>query len=157
MNRMEINELRQRARMRDMNAYLELSNEYGWKLYSYLQKNIKDKNKLSETYDLVLRGFYDGLSENTRQGSIESLLYETADRFCRAQYPNPKIAKSANANPVKQKPADRVIFWPVFLLLIILNCGCLWVIAGLLMDMGILPVIDLGYSWFHMNVFPWFW
>ena len=118
----------------------------------YLQSN-------TNTYGdpAVLRGFYDGLSENTGQGSIESLLYETADRFCRAQYPNPKIAKSANANPVKQKPADRVIFWPVFLLLIILNCGCLWVIAGLLMDMGILPVIDLGYSWFHMNVFPWFW
>lgn len=34
--------------------------------------------------------------------------------------------------------------------------AALWVIAGLLMDMGFLPYIDMGYSWFNMNIAPWF-
>ena len=32
----------------------------------------------------------------------------------------------------------------------------LWVIAGLLMDMGFSPEADLGYAWFNANVTPWF-
>lgn len=32
----------------------------------------------------------------------------------------------------------------------------LWVIVGLLMDMQLLPEIDLGYSWFSANIAPWF-
>ena len=34
--------------------------------------------------------------------------------------------------------------------------AALWVITGLLMDMGFLPDIDMGYSWFNMNIAPWF-
>ena len=32
----------------------------------------------------------------------------------------------------------------------------LWVILGLLVDMQLLPEIDLGYSWFSANIAPWF-
>lgn len=32
----------------------------------------------------------------------------------------------------------------------------LWVIAGLLMDMGLIPSFDLGYSWFNLHIAPWF-
>lgn len=34
--------------------------------------------------------------------------------------------------------------------------AALWVIAGLLMDMGLLPELDLGFEWFSANVAPWF-
>lgn len=34
--------------------------------------------------------------------------------------------------------------------------AALWVIAGLLMDMGLLPELDLDYEWFSANVAPWF-
>ena len=34
--------------------------------------------------------------------------------------------------------------------------AALWVIAGLLMDMGLLPELDLGYEWFSANVALWF-
>ena len=34
--------------------------------------------------------------------------------------------------------------------------AALWMIAGLLMDLGFLPRLDLGYSWFSANVLPWF-
>ena len=29
-------------------------------------------------------------------------------------------------------------------------------IAGLLMDMGLIPSFDLGYSWFNLHIAPWF-
>ncbi len=32
----------------------------------------------------------------------------------------------------------------------------LWVIAGLLMDMELLPPVDLGYEWFNRQIAPWF-
>lgn len=32
----------------------------------------------------------------------------------------------------------------------------LWVILGLLMDMQLMPEFDLGYSWFSINIAPWF-
>lgn len=32
----------------------------------------------------------------------------------------------------------------------------LWVIAGLLMDMELLPSVDLGYEWFNRQIAPWF-
>ena len=32
----------------------------------------------------------------------------------------------------------------------------LWVIAGLLMDLELLPSVDLGYEWFNRQIAPWF-
>lgn len=32
----------------------------------------------------------------------------------------------------------------------------LWVIAGLLMDLELLPPVDLGYEWFNRQIAPWF-
>lgn len=42
----------------------------------------------------------------------------------------------------------------IFLVLLILIF--LWLVAGILMDYGIIPTIDLGYSWFNAHVFDLF-
>lgn len=34
--------------------------------------------------------------------------------------------------------------------------AAIWVILGLLMDMQLLPELDLGYAWFSANIAPWF-
>ena len=42
---------------------------------------------------------------------------------------------------------------------ILLSIGILlmlWIIAGLLMDMELLPYVDLGYAWFNRQIAPWF-
>lgn len=46
------------------------------------------------------------------------------------------------------------IFLVVFLVMGILSM--LWIMAGLAMDYGFLPKLDLGYEWFSMNIAPWF-
>ncbi len=32
----------------------------------------------------------------------------------------------------------------------------LWALAGLLMETGTLPAVDLGYSWFNAHIYPFF-
>ena len=44
----------------------------------------------------------------------------------------------------------------VLLFLIVLVIILLWVVAGLGMQSGMIPRIDLGYTWFDRNVFPLF-
>lgn len=42
--------------------------------------------------------------------------------------------------------AQPKLFWKI--LLILVDLFLLWVLAGMLMGLGYLPVLDLGYSWF---------
>ncbi len=55
--------------------------------------------------------------------------------------------------PKKRSRAGRVF---VLTLLGVLILCVLWVIAGLLMDIQVLPEIDLGYTWFNTQVFSLF-
>ena len=41
-------------------------------------------------------------------------------------------------------------------LLVLLLLVLLWVLAGVLMGLGYLPKLGLGYGWFNTNVFPFF-
>ena len=41
-------------------------------------------------------------------------------------------------------------------LLTVVALALLWTIAGLLMDIRIIPEMDFGYEWFNMNVAAWF-
>ncbi|MDP3448197.1 MAG: hypothetical protein Q8S22_09095 [Eubacteriales bacterium] len=38
------------------------------------------------------------------------------------------------------------VFWKV--LLVLIDLFLLWILAGMLMALGVLPVVDLGYTWF---------
>jgi hypothetical protein len=39
-------------------------------------------------------------------------------------------------------------------LIFLLDLLLIWALAGVLMALGYLPAVDLGYSWFSQNVFP---
>ena len=43
-----------------------------------------------------------------------------------------------------------------FVLLAVLLVVFAWLLAGILMDLSVLPFCDLGYSWFNANIFPFF-
>ena len=55
------------------------------------------------------------------------------------------------AKPVRGKSHGFLTFLLVLFLLVLL-----WMMAGVLMGLGYIPKFDLGYSWFNMNVFPFF-
>ena len=48
--------------------------------------------------------------------------------------------------PYKSVDAQTALIWKI--LLVLVDLFLLWVLAGMLMGLGYLPVVDLGYSWF---------
>lgn len=44
----------------------------------------------------------------------------------------------------------------VILLLLVVILALLWALAGMLMGLGWVPVLDLGYGWFNANIYPFF-
>lgn len=57
----------------------------------------------------------------------------------------------AGAKPTRRKKHGFLTF-----LLVVFLLALLWVLAGVLMGLGYVPQLDLGYNWFNMNVFPFF-
>ena len=155
---MDVIEFRTMVLRRDPKAYLQLSDEYGWLVYSYLQKKIPDTKELSTIYEKVLKDFCADIVTNHRKGTIEELLLEAAEAACGQSDSSSSAPVSVDRSKSRKIEKDGgVDFWVAFVLLLLLNLSCLWIIVGLLMDMGFLPAIDLGYCWFHENVAPWFW
>ena len=71
--------------------------------------------------------------------------------------------KSAVSAHKKAKKAKRPVsgsgrfgFGLCVALLVLGMAAALWVILGLLMNMNLIPQIDLGYEWFNLHVAPWF-
>ncbi|MBR2696450.1 MAG: hypothetical protein IKE48_02975 [Parasporobacterium sp.] len=54
------------------------------------------------------------------------------------------------------KPRNKGLFIFCIILNIILILILLWFLGGLLVNLGILPDIDLGYSWFNGHIYPLF-
>ena len=55
-----------------------------------------------------------------------------------------------------EKPRNKGLFIFCVILNIILILILLWFLAGLLVNLGILPDIDIGYSWFNETIYPLF-
>ena len=63
----------------------------------------------------------------------------------------PQVGKDLKKR--KERRAGRVVA-AIFLSMGIL--WLLWIAAGLLMDMDLIPTVDLGYEWFNQNIALWF-
>ena len=100
------------------------------------------------------------------------LVQESADlvqeRVCPQETPAPVISEAASESVEAVEDTEAVEDaedapsvghrWEiaVLLFLIVLVIILLWVVAGLGMQSGMIPRIDLGYTWFDRNVFPLF-
>ena len=138
----------------DPSFYMEVSEQYGWKLYSYLQTKIKDPKRIKTVYESVMLTFCDTVKNNTRYKNMDAVLYAFADQACGISRPIALERHDTDSEKGKKSGDNSIGFWIAFVLLLLLNFLCLWIIAGLLMDLGILPSIDLGYSWFCSDILP---
>lgn len=100
------------------------------------------------------------------------LVQESADlvqeRVCPQETPAPVISEAASESVEAVEDTEAVEDaedapsvghrWEiaVLLFLIVLVIILLWGVAGLGMQSGVIPRIDLGYTWFDRNVFPLF-
>lgn len=70
-------------------------------------------------------------------------------------YRRPKRALFAKKRKKKQNTVAIVgLFWKI--LVLILDLILLWALVGVLMSLGYLPPLDLGYSWFSQLIYPFF-
>lgn len=65
-----------------------------------------------------------------------------------------QAAADEENSKVRERRRTGHFLTPVVLIILIL--GVLWVNAGLLMELKVLPEVDLGYAWFNMHVFSLF-
>ena len=118
--------------------FLRVSDLYGWKLYQLLLERTSDKQLLEELYAECLEAF---CKENPGGSNEEAHLMKTAELVCTARL------QSQRREPEEPKQwRHRGYVISIFLLLALIAL-CLWIIAGLLMELGILPYVNLGYPW----------
>lgn len=155
-----------RLMQRDVNAFIEMSEKYSWSVYSVIRSKISDKEKVEAVFHETMDSFYNGLHTSGSDDPMEALLQMYARKVCESscaesagekredfpgfRFPEPVPA----AQPVKKKGGFFHSLCVGFLVLAI--AAVIWVILGQLMDMNLIPWYDLGYTWFHANVLPWF-
>ena len=98
------------------------------------------------------------------------LVQETADlaqeRVCPQETPAPTISEAVPESGEAAEDVEEEAKMPrksghgleiaVLLFLIVIVVSLLWFVAGLGMQSGLIPTVDIGYSWFDRNVFPLF-
>lgn len=148
---MNSTELLNRIKERDMDAYLQLTRAYGLKLYSHLREQCGDKETADMAFNQTLEHFYGALTADDSQDAVEAILCAFADHTC--------LQMRQEKEPEEEKAEKGGGSLGFVLGICILSVGilaALWVILGLLMDMNLIPELDLGYSWFNTYVASWF-
>ena len=151
---MDSNQLLDRLKDRDMEAFHHLTERYGWKLYSYLKTRFRDKEQVDAAMNATLHQFYNAVAGS--DDPIEALLFSFADRTCQNMTDGQSIPSVESPAMRSDRKGENIFFLVAFIVLVIGIFLALWVIIGLLMGLGIMPEVDFGYSWFNEHIFPWF-
>ena len=167
----------------DDEAFRTMILTYGKPIYLRLLERSENREVAKEALKEALIDLYITVKMTSSKDPVEALLYKRAEeiqtdmlrRSCerlfytaanqnaskplmtqpeikRAEVQTPDIPAQAKA---EKRPWSRGRMAAA----IALSAGilaALWVIVGLLMDMGFLPYVDMGYNWFNMNIAPWF-
>ena len=173
---METNDLFNRIKARDQDAFKQLTEDYGWKLYARIRKTTDNRDKADLIFKRTFSRFYNSMEEYDSDDPIEAMLCLYADVITKELAPKPvnfpsrvSGADSASAaeltefteepapSPQKAHSPFATFFYVLGVILLVLGiAAALWIMAGLLMDLNILPEFDLGYEWFNANIAPWF-
>lgn len=165
---MYYSDLLDRMKRNDTEAFLEMTDRYGWTVYSAIRNKYSDHLVADKVYNETMNAFYHALADSDAEDPLEALLHGFADKIspdkllfgqvmsveengipeiqlCKDDFPLKKTRTTA------QKSKG---FWHYLsvLLLLTIVAASLWVIAGFLMKMNYIPFFDLGYSWFDTNV-----
>lgn len=152
---MDTKELIRGLKNRDTDAYLYLTQTYGWKLYSHLSAKLEDPERTNQVFNEAMSGFYNALAGQESDDPVEAILYAYGDLLSTSKDTGAAATELPKA-PLRKKRSNALGYWIAAGLLMVGILAALWVIAGLLMDMGYLPELDLGYSWFLEVISGWF-
>lgn len=164
-------DLLERMMQKDTDAFLEMTDNYGWALYSEIRKKIPKKADADRIYDETMQQFYRCLQNSACDDPMEALLYAFADKISKEQGLRGDCLTTYDVNiqpPVLQIPyiheADegkrkkkKGHGWLRLglALLMISFLAVLWTGLGLMMEAGLIPYVDLGYTWFSSFAGRW--
>lgn len=167
----------------DRDAVSILIGRYGNKIYARLYDRLHDKQLADEAFRKTVFSFLETVKRLESDDLTEALfsciaenvcreVQESADlvqeRVCPQETPAPAISEAVSESVEAVEDTEAVEDaedapsvghrWEiaVLLFLIVLVIILLWGVAGLGMQSGVIPRIDLGYTWFDRNVFPLF-
>ena len=165
-------DLLERMMQKDTEAFLELTDRYGWALYSEIRKKYPNKEVADRIYDDTMQQFYSSLQNPACEDPVEALLCAFADRIGMskdnsASFLNTGIRKDAQPPDIRlqQTEADihvnvrkkKTSFW--FKMAMMLGVAgfvvVVWVGVGLMMEAGMVPYYDFGYTWVTSIVAEW--
>lgn len=161
-------DLLERMKRNDTEAFLEMTERYGWSVYSAIREKYPDREQADKIYNETMNAFYHSLAASDAEDPLEALLHGLADRISPDKLlfeqeikgiPDIPLCQRKASSEKSAAPARRRKgigrFFGVLLILVIL-AGCVWIAAGYLMRMHYIPYYDLGYSWLYANVMQFF-
>ena len=79
---MDTTEMLDRIKAKDFKALFQLTEDYGWNLYSRLRKRFSDPELVNAAFNETISDFCSDLSGNDGKDAIESLLNAYAEKVC---------------------------------------------------------------------------
>ena len=167
----ETRSLFKKMKSRNHGSFQTLSDSYGWKLYSYIRKNCQDRDAADRIFADTVEKFYASVDSYQGDDPIEALLYACADEV-RQREPSenpgggemsqwsighesgfslPEVDEKTICR--KKGSAGKTVFFTLcMIVLIIAIAAALWILLWMLMEMKVVPDLDLGYSWFNEHI-----
>lgn len=72
--------------------------------------------------------------------------------------PRAGVGYGPNFAPKRHFDRERRSGWILLVVFVVLLALTLaWLVAGILMDLGVVPYVPLGYAWFNEHIYPFFW
>ena len=165
----------------DRDAVSILIGRYGNKIYARLYDRLHDKQLADEAFRKTVFSFLETVRRLESDDLTEALFSCIADNVCREVLESadlvqervcpqetavPAISEAVSESVEAEEGSEEEPKTPpksghgleiaVLLFLIVIVVSLLWLVAGLGMQSGLIPTVDLGYTWFDRNVFPMF-
>jgi hypothetical protein len=163
-------DLLERMMQKDTDAFLEMTDRYGWALYSEIRKKYRNQETADRIYDETMQLLYRSLQNPDCEDPMEAVLCALAETIGRNQIQDgfgivtdediqpPTIQLPQTKADLRTVPRKRKAgFWFKFAMVLVAVgfAAVIWIGVGLLMEAGVLPYYDFGYTWFAAIAANW--
>lgn len=165
-------DLLERIKGNDTEAFLEMTDRYGWPVYSAICQKYSDPVLADRVYNETMNAFYHSISSSSSEDPLEDILCAFANRISPEKLvfelpissreitpPDIQLNRNQLSDSYSVKKVhigDRFMQCIGFLIVLAFFAVTLWLILGLLMIMEIIPYVNFGYNWFFGNIVRFF-
>lgn len=168
---MDYMDLLDRIRSKDADAFLDLTERYGWAVYSAIREKYPDHGAADQIYNETMNLFYHTIADSSPEDPLEALLCLLAVQISEKEahhghsysdiqtgFTPPAISLDNKETRSNFKQQKKKKFWIQLVMFLVLSvmAAVIWCGIGVMMSMEYIPYCDLGYSWFNANIIQFF-